>query len=177
MALMYGDPKVALAHFQQAAALDPNYITNFTVLQEGVWTYVGRANYATGNLPEARKALEQARSRNERDYLSRLYLGLVLARQGEREGGSKQVEAGLKGLEESLDFVERYTHVGRYWDPGKKIQGEIQKNLAMISGREFDWQELTQNVEWIGKEVEQEIDLARRDEREDRLRESAGREP
>lgn len=176
-ALMYGDPKVALVHFQQVATLEPGYITNFTIFQEGIWTYVGRANYTVGNLPEARKALEQARSRSERDYLAKLYLGLVLARQGERERGSREVEAGLKGLMDWLDYVDQYTHQGRYWDPGKRIQRTIQKNLAMISGREFDWLELRQNIEWLGKEIEQEIDLARRDESEDRLRESGNNQP
>jgi len=176
-ALMYGDPKVALVHFQQVAALDPNYITNFTVFQEGVWTYVGRANYATGKLPEARQALEHALSRYEHDYLARLYLGLVLERQGERERGSKEVEVGLKGLGDWLVYIDQYTHQGRYWDPAKKIQSEIKRNLAMVSGREFNWRELGQNIEWIGKEIEQEIDRARKDESEDRLREGAGKEP
>ena len=61
--LMFGDPKVALAHFQRAAQLDPNYIMNFGVFQEGVRTYIGRAHYVTGNLPEARKALRAPSSR------------------------------------------------------------------------------------------------------------------
>jgi hypothetical protein len=30
------------------------------VLPEGAWTYLGRAYYATGRLPEARQALERA---------------------------------------------------------------------------------------------------------------------
>ena len=64
LALMYGDPKVALARFQGAAELDPDYLMNFSILPEGVWTYVGRGYYATGNLPEARKALERARSQH-----------------------------------------------------------------------------------------------------------------
>ncbi len=175
--LIHGDPKVALPYFQRAASLDPNYITNFTVFREGVWTYVGRANYGSGNLPEARKALEQARSRYEHDYMARLYLGLVLSRQGERERGSKEIAAGLKGLGEWFGYIENYTREGRYWDPTKKIQGEIRKSLAMINGRELKWEELTQNVEWIGRELEREIDRVREDEREDRDRESDNGRP
>jgi len=175
--LTRGDPKVSLPYFQRAAALDPNYITNFTVLREGVWTYVGRANYASGNLPEARKALEQARSRYEHDYLARLYLGLVLSRQGERDRGSKEIAAGLRGLGEWFDYIEKYVQEGRFWDPTKKIQGEMQKSLAMIDGREINWPELTENVEWIGIEMEREIDRVIEEEREHRLKESETERP
>ena len=63
MELMYGDPKVALAYFQRAADLDPNYRLAYAIFPEGIWTYVGRANFAAGMIPESRKALERARSR------------------------------------------------------------------------------------------------------------------
>lgn len=53
--LIFGDPKVALNNFQRAALLDPDFRYNFAILSEGVWSYVGRAYYHTGNLPEARK--------------------------------------------------------------------------------------------------------------------------
>ena len=173
MALMYGDPKVALAHFQRAGELDPNYITNFTVFQEGVWTYVGRANYAAGKFTDARQALERALSRYEDDYLARLYLGLLLGRDGDPQRGLKEIEAGLKGLGDWLDYIDYYTHVGRYWDPTKKIRAEARRNLAMISGREMNWQELTRNVEWIGEQIEQEIDRASKDELQERDRDSS----
>jgi len=42
----------------------------------------------------------------------------------------------------------------------------------MIDGKDLDWQKLISNSEWLGRKVEEEIDLARRDEREDRLRDS-----
>src|SRR5207249_9469839 len=63
--LLYGDPKVALVHFQRAAELDPNYRLSYSIFPEGVWTYVGRAYYAAGRMPEARQALERARSRED----------------------------------------------------------------------------------------------------------------
>src|SRR3989338_11007483 len=62
MELMYGDPKVALVHFQRAAELEPDYMLNYSIFREGVWTYVGRAHYASGRLAEARQALHPARS-------------------------------------------------------------------------------------------------------------------
>ncbi len=57
LALMYGDPNVALEHFQRAANSDPNYLLDFSIFDEGAWTYVGRAYYAMGKLPEAQQAL------------------------------------------------------------------------------------------------------------------------
>lgn len=177
MELMYGSSEQALSHFQRAADLNPDYLLNFSILDEGVWTYVGRSYYATGKLPEALKALERARSRYDGDYLARLYLGLVLARQQERERALREVESGLSGLEEWLIRVDRNTRQGSYWDPGRKIRSEIQKNLAMIKGKDVNWQELTRNIEWIGREIEEEVDRSRRDERMDRDRESSGREP
>ena len=171
MELMYGDPKVALPYFQHAAALDPNYITNFTILREGIWTYVGRANYASGNLPEARKALEQARSRYAEDDLAKIYFGLVLARDGDQQQSVREIEAGLTGLADWLDFIEFYHPTGYYWDPGKKIRSEARRNLATIKGRDVNWKELIASVEWIGKEMELEIDRSWRDEKRDRERE------
>jgi len=56
--LMYGDPQVALAHFQRASEIDQNYVMRLRAFDEGVWTYVGRAQYASGRLTEARRALD-----------------------------------------------------------------------------------------------------------------------
>lgn len=173
--LMYGDPKVALPYVQRAAALDPNYVTDFTIFREGVWTYVGRANYASGNLTEARKALEQARSRHADDDMAKIYLGLVLGREGDHQRGLKEIEAGLTGLADWLDFVEFYHPRGYYWDPAKKIRSEARKNVALITGRDVNWQELIANVEWIGKEMELEIDRAWRDEKRDMERDKDSR--
>ena len=77
LALLYGKPNVALAHFQRAAELNPGYLLNLSPLDQGVWTYVGLAYYAMGELPEAKRALERARSQYEQDHTAKLYLGLV----------------------------------------------------------------------------------------------------
>ena len=165
-ALRYGDPKIALAHFEQAARIDPNYIAAYTGLREGVWTYVGRAHYTLGKLPDARQALERAR-RHEDDNLAKLYLGLVFARDGDRDRGRREIEAGLRGLGAWLDYIDQNLEDGKYWDPARKIQGEIQRGLAMISGREINWPELIASGEWLGLELETEIDLAKRDKLQD----------
>jgi len=157
---------VALAHFQRAAEMDPNYIMGFGVFQEGVWTYVGRANYATGKLPEARQALERALSRYQDDNLARLYLGLAVARDGDRQRGLKEIEGGMRGIYDWLEYItqaHRFSF-GRFWDPRREIRSEIQGGLAMISGKDIDWQKLIASGEWVGAKMEDEIDRARRDE-------------
>ena len=176
MQLLYGDPKSALVHFQRAAELNPDYLY-YSVLPQGVWTYVGRAHYAAGRLPEARQALERAVARHQRDSMGRLYLGLVLARDGDRQRGLTEFESGLRGIYDWLDSFIYNTSYGRFWDPLREIRSEIQSDVAMISGKQIDWQKLIVSGEWLGKRMEEEIDLARRDERDDFFRQGAGREP
>lgn len=171
MALLYGDPEVALGSFQSAAELDPNRFY-FSVFPEGTWTYVGRANYAAGRYPEARQALERALFLHKEDNMARLYLGLTLARSSDRQSGVKEIESGLIGLHEWLDYVNQYAafSYGQYWDPLRKIRAEIQNSLTMISGRDIDWQKLIASGEWVGRKLEEEIDIARRQESRDRSR-------
>jgi hypothetical protein len=42
----------------------------------------------------------------------------------------------------------------------------------MIAGRDLDWQKLIADGEWVGKRMEEEIDLARRQESQERSRDS-----
>ncbi len=163
-ALLVGKAEEALPRFQRAAEMDPNYLMSFSVFQEGVWSYVGRAQYVTGKLPEARQSLERAVSSYNDDHLAKLYLGLTLARDGDKQRGLKEMESGLKGLYDWLEWITYYTRYGIYWDPRREIRNEIKTNLAMISGKEVDYQKLIAGGEEIGKKMEEEIDLARRDE-------------
>jgi hypothetical protein len=45
----------------------------------------------------------------------------------------------------------------------------------MISGKDLDWQRLIEDTEWLGIRMEQESDLARRQEAQARSRDSNGR--
>lgn len=241
LALLRGDPNTALARFQSVAQTDPDYLNNFTQLQEGVWTYVGRSYYAMGMLPEARQALERARSLHDTDALAKLYLGLTLIRQQRepktdkplslndlqyalkegvpsrrvgtlarergiafnpteetdrvlksagaddalikeirkaseesgtrsaealRSRGLKELETGLKELLAWLNYISQNTTYGRFWDPSREIRNAIQADLSLISGRDIDWQKLAAGAEWVGQQLEEEMDRARRDEQQ-----------
>lgn len=175
--LLYGDPNLATAYFERAAEAAPDRLY-FSVLPEGSLTYLGRAYYASGKLPEARQALERAVSRYERDNLAKLYLGLVRVRQGDLERGLRDVESGLRGIHDWIEYVEqRFAFsYGRFWDPGRPIRKQIEADLAMISSGKVDWSKLIANAEWAGRQMEEEIDRARRDETDDRFRDGDSRD-
>jgi tetratricopeptide (TPR) repeat protein len=175
-AFLIGDNESALAYFQSAAQRDPNYVYG-TALRQGIWSYVGRAEYATGRLPQAKESLEKALVANQDESVARLYLGLTLARQGDRQRGLKEIEAGLKGIYDWLEYVTQAFRFsfGQYWDPNGQIRKAIEDDLAMISTREFDWEKLIADAEWVGQQIEEESDRARGDETRARNRESDGR--
>ena len=79
-ALIKGDASTALTYFQRVAGGDPNYVTNYTVFRESIWTYVGRGQYNAGKFGDAKQAFEKALSYVNDDQLARLYLGLTLLR-------------------------------------------------------------------------------------------------
>ena len=172
-ALLEGRNEVALGYFYSAAQRDPDYVyATGSSPKQGVWSYVGRSEYLTGRFPEARKNLERAIASNRPEDIARLYLGLTLGREGDRQRGLKEIESGMRGIDTFLDNIsqtQRYS-IGQYWDPDRDIRSAIQRDLAMISGKDLDWQKLTADTEWLGIRMEQESDLARRQEAEDRTR-------
>jgi hypothetical protein len=104
-------------------------------------------------------------------------LGLTLARQGDRQRGLKEIESGLKGIYDWLEYVTQAFRFsfGQYWDPNGQIRKAIEDDLAMISTREFDWEKLIADAEWVGLQIEEESDRARGDETRARNREGNGR--
>ena len=166
-ALLEGSNEAALGYFYSAAQMDPNYIyrTGSSPTQS-VWSYVGRTEYLIGRIPQARQTLERALSTNQPEDITRLYLGLTLAREGDRARGLKEIEGGMRGINSFLDYInqaQRYS-IGQFWDPDRDIRRAIQSDLAMISAKDVDWQRLTANTEWLGIRMEWESDLARRQE-------------
>ena len=176
-ALMGGDNEMALGYFQSALKTDPSYRYG-TAYQQGLLSYVGRTEYLTGRLPQARETLQRALTANKDEDIARIYLGLTLIRTNDREAGLKDVEAGIRGIHAWLDWVTetfRFSF-GQYWDPAYAIRSAIQSDLAMISGRDLDWQRVVADGEWVAMRMEAEGDKARNDERRERERDSGGRD-
>jgi len=177
-ALLAGSNETALGYFYSAAQRDPNYVyATGSSPKQVVWSYVGRTEYLTGRLPQARQTLERALSGNREEDIARLYLGLTLTREGDRQRGLKEIESGMRGIDSFLNYInqaQRFS-IGQYWDPGRDIRSAIRNDLAMISAKDLDWQRLIADTEWLGIRMEQESDLARRQEALARSRESGGR--
>jgi tetratricopeptide (TPR) repeat protein len=139
-ALLINKPEEALAYFQQAAQSNPNYIFESGLYKEGIWTYVGRSQYNLGRLAEARQSLEKALSIYPDDYLARIYLGLTLLRTGEDSRGLKELESGMKGLYDWLEYMNRTRpspHFGirfvRFAPSSKKISIWFQARMSIAS--------------------------------------------
>src|SRR5262245_22528113 len=176
-ALLGSNNEAALGYFYSAAQRNPNYIyrTGSSPTQS-VWSYVGRTEYLTGRIPQARQTLERALSTNQPEDITRLYLGLTLAREGDRQRGLNEIESGMRGINSFLDYINQAQrfNIGQFWDVDRDIRRAIQSDLAMISGKDVNWQRLTADTEWLGIRMEQESDLARKQEAEENNRDSAG---
>jgi len=168
-AMFRGDNQAALDYFAAAAKSDPSYVWG-TELREGTLSFLGRAQYLNGQLAPARVTLQKALAQHQSDHLARLYLGLTLARQGDRKAGLSDIEAGLKGIKDFLNYITTTFAMsfGRFWDPGKAIRNSVDTNLAMIAKGNFDWPTLIANSETIAMNFEQEPDNARQQQEQQR---------
>lgn len=166
-ALRRGQPEIAAGHFSRAAELNADYALPFQ-LRESVHAYLGRAHYETKNFAEARRALEIALKKNPQDSTARLYLGLTSLREGNRDQGRRDTETGLRGIASAIETIASGNiDSARYWDPGRRIRGEIQNALALSSSGKLPDGELTSIAEWVGKNLDEEIDKAQADELRD----------
>ena len=83
-----------------------------------------------------------------------------MLRTSERERGRKEIEAGLKAIDDTLEYIAADRVYGLYWDPGMAIRGAVKQTLAARLGDN----ELATAAQDIAEEFDQEIDRARRDE-------------
>jgi tetratricopeptide (TPR) repeat protein len=168
-ALFGGDDQAALGHFETAERRHPNYVHG-TELRAGVLSYLGRAQYLTGDYTRARQTLEKALAQQEGDNIARLYLGLTMYRLEDRQSALKNIESGMRGIENFLNDITRNypLGIGQYWDPGGDIRFGISSDLAMISGSAVDWAKLVADGESLGKRIEREQDLALQQEQQER---------
>lgn len=174
-ALLAGKTELALSYFQGVAEKDPSYRYG-TAYRQGVLSYLGRAEYAAGRLPQAQKTLERAIAADRDEDVARLYLGLTLARSDNRQRAATEIENSMKAIHGFLEWVTQ-THrfsFGQFWDPNRQIRASIERDLAMIRSKEIDWPRLIANGEWLGKEIDEEVDRARADEVRERGRENDG---
>ncbi|HEX9143625.1 MAG TPA: hypothetical protein VGA09_05080 [Candidatus Binatia bacterium] len=87
--------------------------------------------------------------------------------------GAKELVSALTGLRDAFDYIIANTTQGKFWDPGGEIRAQIKTGLSLLSSREPDWQKVLSAGEWIGQQIEEETDRARRDEAEELRRRQA----
>jgi tetratricopeptide (TPR) repeat protein len=158
-AMLEGNYQLALDYFWTGDQIDPNY-TYGAELREGVLSFLGRAQYLTGNYAQARQTLEKDLSHHRSDNVARLYLGLTLVRLGDREAGLTNIQRGMSGIHNWLDYLNdnfRF-EFGQGWDPGGTIRAGIKSDLDVISSGKIDWSQLIADGEALGIGIEQEED-------------------
>ena len=74
--------------------------------------------------------------------------------------GQKEIEVGLKGINETLEYIAADNLSGYHWDPAMRIRSDIRMTLADKN----NLRELTASAQRIGVLFDEEIDKARRDE-------------
>ena len=156
----------ALKYFQEATQSNPDYVFVSGNFRESIWAFIGRAQYYLSQFAEARQSLERAVFANPNECLAKLFLGLTFARGNDRSNGLREIESGLRGLYDWIEQANAADPFNAPWDPQREIRAEIEKTLAQIANKEVDWQELIASGEWVGQRMEDEIDLVRRDERQ-----------
>lgn len=103
-ALQTGRADDAVGYLTRAADADPNYKIPYRV-RAGVLGYLGRAYLETGKDREARQTLEKAVSLDKDDPFAHLYLGIALLKTGERERGRKEIDDGLRAIDDTLEYI------------------------------------------------------------------------
>jgi tetratricopeptide (TPR) repeat protein len=162
LALLTGNPEIAVQHFEQAAALDSK--NSGSPLQESAWTYVGRAYYGTMKYSLARQALDRALAQNKDDDVARLYVGLIGAREQMNETSRKEIQAGLQGVHDRIEYIKRFTVAGEFWDPSGQLSAELLALIKSVSAPQVDWSSVIPRIEQLGLKIENEVDQVHRDE-------------
>jgi tetratricopeptide (TPR) repeat protein len=154
----------ALAHFEKVAQSDGRYIFKSGLFRQGIWTYIGRAQYNLRRLSEARYSLELALDSCKDDHLARLCWGLTLARSGDEANGVRAIDEAMKGLHQWLEYINSSRPFDPFWDPLREIRSAIANDLGMIESKNVNCEQLIVNAEWLGQKMEDEIDCVRRQE-------------
>ena len=161
--LFGGQHQDALESFEVAARNDPNF--SFGIDRpEGVFSYVGRAQYLNAQYLQARQSLERDLASHPDNSLSRLYLGLTLVRLNDRQTGLYDTVWGLTGIRYQINYylTSDAKDMRRFWDHHNQIRDAIASALQMAERPNVDWDALIAFSEAIALAWEQEPDFVRR---------------
>ena len=86
---------------------------------------------------------------------------------GNRREGIADLKSGLKGLAVWLETLPNKIMEGQSSDPGNFLADKISQTRQMFPTEEPNLREIAANVEWLGKEFEEEIQSVKEDEEND----------
>ena len=162
--LKLGQPKEAITHFEAADRSNPNYLSDFTLMNIGISSYVGMAYYQAGEKKKALASFKQAKQRHSNDHFARVFLGLTMSQTGRTREGKAELVAGLNGLGSWLDTTRRSNAgMAEFWDPGDYLANEIAQTIKLLQGEEVNWRKIDENVVRLAKDFDDEIDEVQRD--------------
>jgi len=170
--LLIGNPEAALPNFQSIAQSDSNYINCAQRFCVGIWTYLGRTYHELGNNQQALESLKRGRGLHGSDRFNQIYLGLVMAKAGQKREGTTELAAGLQVLGTWLSgFAGRGTS-GRYWDPGRRLQKAIADTQNLLRADRINWDRVNRDVHSLALNFEQEVRDVRTQRQDSRMRRS-----
>jgi hypothetical protein len=79
---------------------------------------------------------------------------------------AKDLAAAFAGIRDQLDFLSG-SQTGAFWDPNREIRSQIQTGLSLLQAPRPDWSKVVSVGELVGQDLEEEIDLVRRQESEE----------
>jgi hypothetical protein len=112
----------------------------------------------------ARQALDRALAQNNEDDIARLYVGLIGAREQINESSRKQIQAGLQGVYDRIEYIKQFTFAGEFWDPSGQLSAELLALIKTVAAPQVNWSSIIPRIEQLGLKIENEVDQAQRDE-------------
>ena len=98
-------------------------------LREGVSSFLGRAQYLTGDYPEARQTLQKALSQHRSDNLcTPLPWSYVVSSRGQK-AALTNIQAGMNGINNWFNYLNKNfaQEFGQGWDAGGTIRAGIKR--------------------------------------------------
>jgi hypothetical protein len=106
----------------------------------------------------ARQALDRALAQNNEDDIARLYVGLIGAREQINESSRKQIQAGLQGVYDRIEYIKRFTFAGEFWDPSGQLSAELLALIKTVAAPQVNWSSIIPRIEQLGLKIENEVD-------------------
>src|SRR5262249_50076720 len=122
---------------KKSLRLTPTIFSNPGCIAKESGITSGALSTMAANLLMPRQSLERALTVYQDDHLARLYLGLTRGRNGDSANGVRDIQSGMKGLYDWIEYYESSKPFEAFWDPGREIRSTIEKELKLIAANKI----------------------------------------